>query len=106
MKKKSYKKNKDTYKKNIKDFHQSDERNLGGRITLVQHMSNHRKGVLKAKPTMDTRKPPRPHINKISKQGEGKKRLREAYENEEVVVAFRKIANTKKGKSFRNPPHP
>lgn len=97
MQKRAYSKNRDLYNRNVKDFHQSDERNLGGRVTVVQHMKNHRKELLKVKPTFNSRIAPRPHVNKISKQGDGKKKLKEAYDNEEVIVAFKKIANTKKG---------
>lgn len=76
----------------------NDQRNLGGRIQIVQHLKNHHKHLLKAKPRLNTRIPPKKHISKRAKQSKkGKQKLKNAYEMEEVVQNFKKVANMKKG---------
>lgn len=75
-----------------------DERNLGGRIQIVQRMKNHHKALVNAKPNLDTFVKPMKHINKRAKpSGKGTKLLRNAYDFEEVVVSFKKVATLKKG---------
>ena len=76
----------------------NDERNLGGRIQVVQHMKNHHKALLKVKPRLNTQKAPTKHINKRAKpSGKGKQLIKNAYEMENVVTSFKKVANMKKG---------
>jgi hypothetical protein len=75
-----------------------DERNLGGRIGIVQHMKNHHRALMKAKPNLNTRKRPMSHINKRAKpSGKGKQLIKHALEMEEVVQSFKKVAKMKKG---------
>ena len=75
-----------------------DDRNLGGRIEMTQHMINHHKALLTTKPLLDTQKAPLEHINKRCKQtGNGKKKLKTALDFEEVAVSFKKVASMKKG---------
>lgn len=76
----------------------NDQRNLGGRIEIVQHLKNHHKHLLNTKARLDTRKPPMKHISKRAKMsGKGKQKLKNAYQMENVVQSFKKVATMKKG---------
>lgn len=76
----------------------NDQRNLGGRIEIVQHLKNHHKHLLNTKARLNTRKPPMKHISKRAKMsGKGKRKLKNAYEMENVVQSFKKVATMKKG---------
>ena len=87
----------ENFKKHVDDITRPDERNLGGRLTVIEQMRSHHKALMKVKPITNSRTAPRPHINKISKQGNGKKLMKQELEQEEMKVAFRKVANQKTG---------
>jgi hypothetical protein len=68
-------------------------------------MKNHHKALVNAKKNLDTFKKPVKHINKRAKpSGKGTKLLKNAYDYEEVVVSFKKVANMKKGYINTNAP--
>jgi hypothetical protein len=70
-----------------------DARNLGGRIQIVQQMKNHHKALVKTKKNLDTFKKPMKHIKERAKSsGLGTTLLKNAYNFEEVVVSFKKVA--------------
>ena len=85
------------YKAHVEDITRPDERNIGGRVAVVQQMKCHHKALMNVKPVTDSHTAPRPHVNKISKQGNGKKIMKQALEQEEMKGAFRKVANQKTG---------
>lgn len=68
-------------------------------------MKNHHKALINTKANLDTFKRPMKHINKRAKpSGKGTKLLNNAYDFEEVVVSFKKVANMKKGYVNTNAP--
>lgn len=81
----------------------NDDRNLGGRIQIVQQVKNHHKKLLTTKARLNTRIPPKKHISRQGKRPQshlkptGKEKLKSAFEMEEVVQSFKKVANMKKG---------
>lgn len=77
-----------------------DERNLGGRQTVITQMKSHHKAIMGQKKTFDSHERPHPHINAISKQGDGKKLLKQAFDNEEKNVCLRKIKDADKGRKI------
>lgn len=61
-------------------------------------MKNHHTALLKTKKNLDTFKKPAEHIDKKAKpSGKGTQLLKNAYDFEEVVVSFKKVAQIKKG---------
>jgi hypothetical protein len=86
-----------------------DGRNLGGRIEIVGQVKRHHDALLHTKSVMNTQVPPRLHVNEQSRQaqlrknpkskyaiGDGKKKMKEAFDNEEKNICFRKIEERSK----------
>lgn len=45
----------------------TNENNMGGRKQITEHMYNHHMALLNAKPTLNTRTTPKPHVNASKK---------------------------------------
>eukprot|EP00357_Protocruzia_adherens_P030023 CAMPEP_0114992962 /NCGR_PEP_ID=MMETSP0216-20121206/12250_1 /TAXON_ID=223996 /ORGANISM="Protocruzia adherens, Strain Boccale" /LENGTH=151 /DNA_ID=CAMNT_0002356521 /DNA_START=29 /DNA_END=481 /DNA_ORIENTATION=+ len=76
-----------------------DLRNTGGRDAVIERLNSHQSALLRAKPTMNTRVKPHPHVN-APKRKKGQyypTATKHVDDYGEVREAFRRVSVVKKG---------
>lgn len=75
-----------------------DERNVGGRDAIRKRVLDHHAAIVQMKPTFDSQKPPKPHVDAgVDPEKKRNRPFKTAPDFSEVMVAFKKVANKNKG---------